>query len=219
MTISVLVVDDDFRVAAVHAGFVSAVPGFTVAGTANTAATARSAVAEWKPDLMLVDVYLPDESGLRLLASTSVDAIVLSAANDPGSFAAASRAGALNYLVKPFTAAQLSARLTAYARYRSFLDATDELAQQDIDRAIRALHENDRSAAPKGQSLVTARLVSDALRAAGGPRSATEISAELGIARATAQRYLGALADNGSARIALRYGVTGRPEHEYTWDR
>ncbi|MGB2811598.1 MAG: response regulator, partial [Mycobacterium sp.] len=51
--LSVLVVEDDFRVADMHAGIVSALPGFTVAGTANTLAAARKADPV---DLALVDV-------------------------------------------------------------------------------------------------------------------------------------------------------------------
>ena len=38
--LTVLVIDDDFRVATVHVGFVEAVPGFRVVGQAHTAAEA-----------------------------------------------------------------------------------------------------------------------------------------------------------------------------------
>jgi two-component system CitB family response regulator len=45
------------------------------------------------------------------------------------------------------------------------------------------------------------------------------LGTELGIARATAQRYLAGLVDDGVAVMRLRYGGTGRPEHEYEWKR
>jgi two-component system CitB family response regulator len=128
----------------------------------------------------------------------------------------------LNFLVKPFTAEQLADRLTAYRHYRSVLDrsllAGDRtLGQDEIDRLARMLHDGDRPAAPKGQSAVTVRLVSAALRTAGGPRTAAEVADELGISRATAQRYLAALARDGAVEMRLRYGATGRPEHRYRW--
>ena len=63
----------------------------------------------------------------------------------------------------------------------------------------------------------TSRLVADALRRAGTPRSAAEVSEEVGISRATAQRYLASLAQSGRVLVSLRYGSTGRPEHEYAW--
>jgi two-component system CitB family response regulator len=49
----------------------------------------------------------------------------------------------------------------------------------------------------------------------GAPLSAAEIARKVGISRATAQRYLSALAEDGSVEIQLRYGSTGRPEHRY----
>ncbi|HVV11845.1 response regulator [Amycolatopsis sp.] len=215
--IRTLIVDDDFRVAGVHAGFVEEVPGFAVVGTAHTAAEARARVRELTPDLVLLDVYLPDESGLALLGELQTDAIVLSAATDTRSVRVALRAGAVNYLIKPFTTRQFAERLTAYARYRQFLGEDRNLAQEEVDRAFRLPHEHDRAAAPKGQSSATARLVADQLRQAARPLSAAEVAGELGVARATAQRYLTALAEAGTIEMRLRYGATGRPEHEYSW--
>lgn len=216
--IRVLVVEDDFRVAQVHSAFTDRVPGFVVVGSARTAAEASAMIAELGPDLVLLDTYLPDRSGLALLAEISVDTIMLTAASDAAAVRAAINAGALNYLVKPFTAEQLGERLLAYARFHNQLSpAGRALTQEEIDRAIRTLHDGDHPHAPKGQSPVTAKLVSDALRAADGPCSAAEIATALGIARATAQRYLAALAQEGTATMSLRYGLTGRPEHQYGW--
>lgn len=215
--IRTLIVDDDFRVAGVHAGFVEEVPGFAVVGTARTAAEARARVRELAPDLVLLDVYLPDESGLSLLPELQTDTIILSAATDTRSVRAAVCGGALNYLIKPFTTRQFAERLTAYARYRQLVTADRNLGQADVDRAFRVLHEQDRALPPKGQSSATARLVSEQLRRAVHPLSAAEIASELGVARATAQRYLTALAKAGAVEMRLRYGATGRPEHEYSW--
>jgi response regulator of citrate/malate metabolism len=215
--IRVLVVEDDFRVARMHVEFAGRVDGFTVVGTARTAGEARALLAAQPVDLVLLDSYLPDEPGLDLLRDLTVDTIMLTAASDAASVRAAFARGALNYLMKPFTAEQLADRLTAYGRYRSWLTMDRTLGQDEIDRARRLLHDGDRPAAPKGQSPVTVRLVSSALQRAGGPRTAAEIADELGISRATAQRYLAALARDGVADMRLRYGVTGRPEHRYEW--
>jgi len=211
--IDVLVVDDDFRVAQVHAGFVDLVPGFRVSGRAHTAADARAKATA--ADLVLLDVYLPDESGLPDLAP---DVIMATAVTDPDSVRAALSRGALHYLIKPFSARELGERLQAYARYRERLTADAELTQADIDRAVRTLHGvRGGTRAAKGQSPVTARLVAEALRRSREPRSAAEISEEVGISRATAQRYLASLAQAGRVRVTLRYGSTGRPEHQYAW--
>jgi two-component system CitB family response regulator len=215
--IRVLVVEDDFRVARVHVDFTQRVDGFEVAATARTAAEARSVLAGSAIDLVLLDTYLPDESGLDLLRDITADTIMLTAASDAATVRAAVAGGALNFLVKPFTAEQLADRLTAYRRYRAVLSGDRTLGQDEIDRSWRLLHDGDRPAAPKGQSAVTVRLVSEALRRAAEARTAAEVADELGISRATAQRYLAALAREGAAEMRLRYGVTGRPEHRYRW--
>jgi response regulator of citrate/malate metabolism len=65
--IRVLVVDDDFMVAKVHRGFVDRVPGFTTIGVAHTGADALTMAEAQRPDLVLLDIYLPDISGLEVL--------------------------------------------------------------------------------------------------------------------------------------------------------
>ncbi len=214
--IRVLVVEDDFRVARVHAEFTDQVAGFRTVGIAHSAAQARELVGERYPDLLLLDNYLPDHSGIALLGELDVDAIMLTAAADPASVRAALAAGALNYLVKPFTAEQLQQRLNAFAHYHARLPAEGgKVDQAEIDRAMRLLHEGDQPGTPKGRSTITTRLIVDALRGAEGPRSAAEVAEQLGVARATAQRYLAGLAQDGKVDMTLRYGASGRPEHQY----
>jgi two-component system CitB family response regulator len=214
----VLVVDDDFRVAELHARFVEAVPGFSVLGTANTGGGALQLARRDNPDLVLLDNYLPDRRGVLVAAELSCDVMMVTADDSAATVRAAFAAGALNYIVKPFSSDQLKGRLLAYARYRELLPAEGtELGQLAIDRAVAALHQADRPPVPKGQSPVTARLVADRLRAVAQPCTAVDVAEALGISRATAQRYLASLADEGVAEVSMRYGSTGRPEHLYVW--
>ena len=69
--ISTLVVDDDFRVAEIHAGYVSRVAGFGVVGQVHTAASAAGAMELLRPDLVLLDLYLPDGNGLDLIRAVA----------------------------------------------------------------------------------------------------------------------------------------------------
>ncbi|MFC0041312.1 response regulator [Actinomadura rayongensis] len=217
--IRVLVVDDDYRVADLHARFVAAVPGFETVGIAHTAAAALRAARRDRPDLVLLDQYLPDTSGTEIIGALGCEVIMLTAAGDAATVRRALAGGAVNYLVKPFTQRDLADRLAAYARYRAHLDGSRPLDQSAIDRAVRLLHQGDRldSGARKGRSAHTAGLVGDAVRTAGRPTTATEIADRLGLSRATAQRYLADLAADGRVSVRLRYGSTGRPEHRYSW--
>lgn len=210
--LTILVVDDDFRVANMHAGIVNALPGFSVTATANTLAAARRADPV---DLALVDVYLPDGSGIDFVRELRSDSMVLTAATEADTVRAAMAAGALSYLVKPFKPTELAARLSGYARYRKIL-ASSHLDPDEVDAALDALR--PRIASPKPVTSVaspTKQLVLQALRGSDTPMSAAEVSAAIGISRATAQRYLATLASAGDVKIGLRYGTTGRPEQEF----
>ncbi|NGO80642.1 response regulator, partial [Streptomyces sp. YC504] len=66
-TTTVLVVDDDFMVAKLHGRYVAAMEGFTVVGVAHNGAEALRAAERLRPDLVLLDVYLPDMDGISVL--------------------------------------------------------------------------------------------------------------------------------------------------------
>ncbi|BAX97905.1 transcriptional regulatory protein [Mycobacteroides stephanolepidis] len=211
--IKVLIVDDDFRVANLHAGIVDAVPGFTVVATVNSIGAAHDAMRSNILDLALVDVYLPDGSGIDFVRELRCDAMVLSAAVDGATIRQALIAGAVSYLVKPFANASLVARLTAYARYRKILHS-DELSAAEVDAALESLRPSvgvPRAAAASP----TKQIVLHAIRDARVPMSSAEVALAVGISRATAQRYLASLVGSSELQMRLRYGTTGRPEQEF----
>jgi response regulator of citrate/malate metabolism len=226
----VLIVDDDFMVARIHRRYVEAAPGFTVVGEAHTFAEARGAVADLAPDLVLLDLYLPDSDVATLLATmlgpdTPADVIVLSAANDAETVRSAFRGGAQSYVVKPFSGEDLALRLAEYRRHRASAERAvagqgDALGQGAVD----AIFGRGRTAPPgrplpKGLAAPTLALVTDALVAAAGPGDGTLSAAEcgdaVGLARVSARRYLEHLVEVGEATVEHRYGGSGRPERRY----
>jgi response regulator of citrate/malate metabolism len=221
--IRVLIVEDDYRVAKLHAEFVAQMAGFEVIGLTHTASAALSAATKHRPDLMLLDLYLPDASGLEVLRRLRAgpeppDAIVLTAAREMATVRAAMRGGALHYLIKPFDYEALRERLAGYAELHAGRSAERETHQQEVDRLFGLMRRGAGQAAlalPKGQSPTTAALILTELGDANGPLAASEVAERVGISRSTAQRYLASLADGGRVRLTLNYGATGRPEHRY----
>jgi response regulator of citrate/malate metabolism len=221
--IRTLIVEDDFRVARLHAEVVEALEGFTVVATAHTASAALDATRHHAPQLVLLDLYLPDASGLEVLRRVRAlrdapDVIVLSAAREMQNVRAAMQGGALHYLIKPFDFDDLRQRLTAYAELDAARSSDRETHQDEVDHLFDLTRRPRGAAAialPKGHSAATAHLVIDALAAVEGPLSASDLAEQVGISRATAQRYLTSLADAGKVRLNLRYGTAGRPEHRY----
>src|SRR5512139_1021192 len=136
--IRVLVVDDDFMVARIHRGFVERVDGFEVVGSAQTGAEALAAVASLKPDLVLLDLYLPDLFGLDVVArlraaGETCDVLVITAAKEADAVRGAVRQGVAGYLLKPFAFPALKERLEAYAAERARAVGDAELTQEQID--------------------------------------------------------------------------------------
>ena len=221
--IRVVVVDDDFRIADIHAAYVDKVDGFQAIAKAHTAAEAVTAVDWVRPDLLLLDLYLPDEHGLDLVARLrreghpSVDVIVITAAKDADSVRAAMQGGALHYLLKPFSFPALRDKLLSYEQMRSRLAALREPDQRNVDRVFGALRAPDQLAGTKGRSPHTLETVERLLGSAEQEMSATELAEVTGMSRATAQRYLSHLHEIGRVEIRLRYGSGGRPEHRYRW--
>ncbi|MDX6234095.1 MAG: hypothetical protein QOH68_3181 [Nocardioidaceae bacterium] len=215
--INVLVVDDDFMVAGIHARFVEQTDGFSVVGAARNGEEALRLVKDLSPDLILLDVHLPDMSGLdvlqRLRASGNVAGVVMVTADrDADVVRAALHGGAMQYLVKPFEYPDLAARLLRVRDTLVLLEKGDA-DQESIDRAFGTAQPADQPL-PKGLSQETADLVAAALLDA-GELSATECGEQVGISRVSARRYLEYFVDAGRAVVRLNYGNAGRPERRY----
>jgi response regulator of citrate/malate metabolism len=221
--IGVLIVDDDYRVAQVHADFVARMPNMRVVALAHTAAAALDAVVKHRPDLVLLDIYLPDAGGLEVLqrlrrhGEPNPDVLLLTAARDMTTVRKAMRAGALHYLIKPVDFGTLHQRLTAYAELYERRRREGDIDQREVDRLFGLMRRGDSVTAglPKGQSSPTAERIVGVLRERADSLSAVEVAQEVGISRATAQRYLSSLAQADVVRLELNYGSTGRPEHRY----
>jgi response regulator of citrate/malate metabolism len=221
--IRTLVVDDDYMSASIHHSYVDRVPGFTVVGEAHTGGEALELVARLRPDLVLLDIYLPDMTGLEVIRrlrredEPSVDVIAVTAAKDVKTLRAAMQSGILHYIVKPFVFETLRERLERYATLKARLDRMREPSQGEIDHLFSLLRAQINRGLPKGISAPTLSLVVDAVREADEDVTAISVAERAGISRGTARRYLEYLASLGSVELTYRYGAAGRPEHLYRW--
>jgi response regulator of citrate/malate metabolism len=228
--IRVLVVEDDPLTAEAHAAYVGRVPGYAVAGIAQTGAEAVRLLRDARRadgsiagiDLILLDVNLPDTTGIELCrslraAGIEIDVIAVTAVRDAAVVRSAVSLGIVQYLIKPFTFAAFAEKLGAYRDYRARVGSAVVTDQQEVDASFAALRTSSGGDLPKGLTRETLDRVRSAVRdaPAGAGVSAAELATRLDLSRVTARRYLEHLADTGAVERANRYGTPGRPEVEY----
>ena len=225
----VLIVDDDFMVGRIHRGFLQRMDGFDVAGEARTGAEALSAVRRLRPDIVLLDIYLPDIGGLEVFEQLRsgdyppLDVIVVTAARDAETISTSLRLGALHYLIKPFGFDDLRERLEQVTALRSRLgvSAPQAFGQDEVDQVFgtAGTQSPTRRSLPKGLSEQTMKRVIAHFRNRSGDESATEFGDRIGLSRVSARRYLDYLVRIDWVDVDLRYGAVGRPERRYRWVR
>jgi two-component system KDP operon response regulator KdpE len=143
----VLVVDDEPQIARALRINLTA-RGYEVV-TAHDGAAALRAAADAKPDVVVLDLGLPDLDGRTVIEGlrgwTSIPIIVLSARTDSGEKVAALDAGADDYVTKPFGMDELLARLRAAVRRSAASvpageDAVVETDSFTVDLAAKKVH-------------------------------------------------------------------------------
>ena len=193
--------------------------GFEVLGVALTLFDAREQITILKPDLVLLDVWLPDGEGFSLLrelrqSGAHLDVILLTAAREAAALQEAMRLGVVDFILKPVVFERLRDTLGNYAESRAALAALADIDQQEVDALFGTpLQQVAAGGLPKGIDALTLQRVLAALNQQGA--SAEEIGNRVGVSRTTARRYLEFLVGQQLASPELEYGTVGRPERRY----
>ncbi|NQF16516.1 response regulator [Brevibacillus sp. HB1.3] len=222
--LEVLIVEDDMRIIDINKRFVSKIEGFEVIATATNGTDAKELLSCTRPQLVLLDVYLPDMLGTELVWHIrqhyrEVDVIMITAAKEMEMVQEALRGGVYDYIVKPLVFERFRERLESYRKHvirtREAVEVDQEVIDQMLTRRLVAPKNRD-VLAPKGIDLLTLEKVIEAIRQTGDKGvSAEEIGREIGTSRTTARRYLEYLVLEKKARADLIYGTVGRPERKY----
>ncbi len=220
--VRVLLVEDDVRVARINRDLLERDPDVHVVGSAASCAQGDALAQALSPDLILLDVHLPDGSGLGLLRhwraqGRTTDVALITAADDEPSIRLALAHGAFDYLIKPFTGARLAELLARHRARRpsgAGSGAPGRHDQASLDRLL-GVSGAAAPALPRGIDPHTLERVEAALAERGQPASAEEIGEAVGLSRVTAWRYLEHLARAGQAELDHQYGLAGRPAKLY----
>jgi NarL family two-component system response regulator LiaR len=186
-TIRVLIVDDHAMVRAGLKQFLTNIADLAYAGEASSGAEAVTLYQSLQPDVVLMDLFLPDKtSGInairQILQINPVAAIIaLTSSHDVEMVKGALSAGATSYLLKNVTAVELAQAIRSTHQGRALLaqEATEALIQATRDASVVGEHLTDREYA-------VLKLLVDGL-------SNAEIAEELHVTVATVKFHVGSI--------------------------
>jgi len=221
---TVIIVEDEVEVAHLVAQYLFSTNRYKVIGMASDINTARSLLGAITPDLLLLDVYLPDGNGLNLLAELRSqgirsEVVLLTAAKEVQILEKAMQLGVFDFLVKPVLLSRLDQALGSRFESRQLkLSATEELTQSVVDAFMEVPTGATKAATrlPKGVDQLTLQKIREVFDAKPQDKlTAQMVGEKLGVSRSTARRYLEFLLECNELAADQSYGSIGRPERCY----
>ncbi|MCD1158850.1 response regulator [Peribacillus frigoritolerans] len=224
--ITVVIVEDDENAVNIYKQFTNQLDQFTVIATASTGKQALNILHAAQPDLILLDIFLPDMNGIDLLREIrreyrGIDVILITAANDTETVSEAIRGGAFGYLIKPIIIDKLLATLNQYDMTRRQLHNSNLVNQDKVDTLFRTISNSDTAndvqinSLPKGIDKHTLKMVRSKIQNVNGSLNADELGQLVGISYSTMRRYLEYLVSCNEMEVEVLYGSVGRPERKY----
>ncbi|MGR3763237.1 response regulator [Rossellomorea sp. NS-SX7] len=221
--IKVVIAEDDFRVAQIHEEFLAKNHRMELVGKAMNAKETLEILHGKSVDLLLLDVYMPDQLGTELLHRIRadfpfVDIMMITAAKDKSFLEKALRYGVEQYLIKPVTLEKFQEAMNAYIQKKVTLDSAGEVNQQILDQFFggeKSKEAEKRNDLPPGIDYLTLHKVTDILQKEKEGITSERVGEKMGASRTTARRYLEYLVGTKDASVEHVYGIVGRPERRY----
>lgn len=222
--IQTLIVEDDPMVAELNRQFLERVGDFELIDSVSNVKEAIGIIEQQPIDLVLLDTYMPEESGFELLhyvrqKKINIDIIFITAARDVESVKRAIQYGAVDYLIKPFTFERFSEALTAYREKIVFMKGRRMLKQEELDNLFFAQEKSiEAKELPKGLTKSTMQLVWDGILSMEEKVFSTEdIAISVGVSRVSIRKYLQFLEEIGVLQEKIEYGYVGRPVTKFQY--
>ncbi|WP_269933736.1 two-component response regulator DpiA [Serratia liquefaciens] len=219
--LNILIVEDETPLAEMHAEFIRQNGGCRQIWLAGTLAQARTMVERFKPDLILLDNFLPDGQGIELLRELTLSGyaggiVFITAASDMDTVAEALRYGVFDYLIKPLAYDRLAHTLLRFSQRHQALKDKARLNQRRIDQMFNTYARGEPMATlPAGIDELTLVKIRGLFEQPSASHTAESVAQEMGLSRTTARRYLEFCAAAQQLRAEIIYGKVGRPQRIY----
>jgi response regulator of citrate/malate metabolism len=217
----VLIVEDDPMVAMINEQYIKRNKNFQIVGKCNDGMSALDFLENNTVDLLILDVFMPKMDGFETLRQIrnkqiTVDAIMVTAANERESLEEALHLGIVDYLVKPFTFDRFQMALEKYIAQNNALKDIETLNQKSIDHIIDNARKKSEDLYPKGIQEKTIELIMEYLKANKNRWfTGDEIAEKINLTGVTVRRYMNYLAESGRVVGEMNYETGGRPCMRY----
>jgi two-component system response regulator LytT len=119
-------VDDEFPALELIAQYCEQIPEIDLIGSFNHAADAIQFLDNNEVDLLILDIQMPEMSGVELLNKVSPDKLCIFITADPGHAVTAYELDVIDYLIKPVLQERFTKAILKAADYRKYLENSNE---------------------------------------------------------------------------------------------
>ncbi len=225
--IKTMIVEDDPMVRQINSKFLNKIEGFSLEKAVTNLSEAKEFLMNNTVDLILLDVFLPNENGIDLLKwlrknEISSDVILITADKSIDRIKDAFRYGVVDYLIKPFTFDRFKESLDIFRERLNSFKNNKTIEQSELDKLIlnnknkESIDEELKLNLEKGLNKYTYNSIMNELNNINEEYFTTEeLSEKLGIAKVTVRKYLDYMSKHGQLEKIIEYGKIGRPLYKY----
>lgn len=222
--IKTVIVEDDLMVASINSQFAKRNSNIQIVATFHNGKDALEYLKNSDADLVLLDLYMPDCTGLELLSElrsigSEIDVIMITAANDAEHINEALQLGIVDYLIKPFQYERFAQALDKYLMRKKAIESGVSFTQEEIDRLVNASSPSaftKKAELQKGVQQKTLDKIRTCLSAhLGNYLPCEQIASETGLSRVTIRRYMNFLIEENEVTSMIDYSTGGRPSILY----
>ncbi|MEC3225449.1 response regulator [Bacillus thuringiensis] len=223
--IKVIIAEDDPMVAMINQQFIEKFVGFRIIASVGNVEELWDVINKHVPDLILLDVYLPGDTGIEFLQAIrqkqlSIPVIMITAAHDKLTIKKSLEHGVIDFLIKPFSFERFELAIENFLRFHSLTTKLQKFDQDTLDQILikerspailNTTCKEVYSRLPKGLSKLTCKKIIHVVLEQEGYFSTEDIAKKVNLSRISTKKYLLYLNNIGYLNEELKYLAVGRP--------
>ena len=219
-----VIIEDDPVITQLNRQYVEKDSRFTVVQTFSAAHPALFWLRNNLVDLIILDMYMPQMSGLELLRilraeGVNADVIMVTSADDAATIESFIRLWVTDYLIKPFGYERFQLALKNFCDHWDTIhqdpNHPHKFTQNQLDNVLLHLTASSPPPAPggmpKGLQSQTLTLLQDYLKENPQGHTCDDIASHVGLSVVTVRRYMNYLAEQHLVDSDMDYNTGGRP--------